>query len=193
MLTTLYPMFQKWSEKGSVYLISDTHFDDENVHRKCPEWPAPETIIEIIKKKARKNDTIIHLGDVGNTIYLEQAWPEHKRPHLVLIMGNHDESVSRFQHLFDEIYTGPLFIAEKILLSHERIPNINFCLNIHGHEHEPSPEDAFHMNIASNVVEWKLINLKDVIQSGRLNKINSIHRQTINKATKRLHKKNKQR
>ena len=28
MIETLYKPFQKWSEKGSVYLISDTHFDD---------------------------------------------------------------------------------------------------------------------------------------------------------------------
>ena len=28
MIKTLYPCFQHWSEKGSVWIISDTHFDD---------------------------------------------------------------------------------------------------------------------------------------------------------------------
>lgn len=193
MLTTLYPMFQKWSQTGSVYLISDTHFDDENVHQKCPEWPSPEVIIERIKKKVKKTDTLIHLGDVGNLTYFEQAWAPNKRPHMVLIMGNHDEAASRFEHVFDEIYTGPLFIAEKLLLSHEPIPNINFCLNIHGHVHESSKTDKYHLNLASNVCDWQLINLKDIILSGRLRHIESIHRMTIQKATIRKQNKNKQR
>lgn len=28
MIDSLYPCFRYWSEKGSVYLISDTHFKD---------------------------------------------------------------------------------------------------------------------------------------------------------------------
>ena len=28
MIKSLYPCFQHWSEKGGVYLVSDTHFKD---------------------------------------------------------------------------------------------------------------------------------------------------------------------
>lgn len=34
-----------------------------------------------------------------------------------------------------EIYTCPLFIADKILLSHEPVHGLTWCLNIHGHDH----------------------------------------------------------
>ena len=30
MIPTLYEKFKPWSEKGSVYIISDTHFDDSD-------------------------------------------------------------------------------------------------------------------------------------------------------------------
>lgn len=36
--------------------------------------------------------------------------------------------------LFDEVYEGPLFINNKVLLSHEKI-ELPFVFNIHGHEH----------------------------------------------------------
>lgn len=30
MIDTLYDKFKPWSAKGSVYIISDTHFEDED-------------------------------------------------------------------------------------------------------------------------------------------------------------------
>ena len=36
--------------------------------------------------------------------------------------------------LFDEVYEGPLFINNKVLLSHEKI-ELPYAFNIHGHEH----------------------------------------------------------
>lgn len=185
MIETLYPTFQHWSKTGSVYLISDTHFDDNDVCHMDPNWPAPESVIDMLRQKVHKNDTLIHFGDVGDPTYLEQAWPVHKRPHLVLIMGNHDETVEKFKDLFDEIYTGPIFVAEKLVFSHEPLPGIDWAFNIHGHAHNARkhPNDIYHLNIASNVIGWKLLNLKDLIKAGHLKPIKSLHRRTIDKAT----------
>ena len=100
-------------------------------------------------------------------------------------MGNHDETASKFKDFFDEIYTGPLFISEKILLSHEPI-DLSFCLNIHGHNHAGKQfPDKNHINLASNVCGYKPMNLKSIIELGYLSKISSIHRETIDNATKR--------
>lgn len=108
-----------------------------------------------------------------------------KKPYSILIMGNHDETASKFKNFFDEIYTGPLFIAEKILLSHEPI-DLSFCLNIHGHNHAGSQfPDKNHINLAANVCGYKPMNLKNIIELGYLSKITSIHRETIDNATKR--------
>ena len=44
-IKTLYPMFQKWSEKGFVYIIYDTHFNDPLSFKKNPNWPPAEEIV----------------------------------------------------------------------------------------------------------------------------------------------------
>ena len=88
-------------------------------------------------------------------------------------------------NLFDEVYDGPLFIGDKILLSHEPI-ELGFGLNIHGHTHDRPPfglHDLNHFNVCSNCVDFKPINLKDIINSGYLKRVETIHRITINKAS----------
>ena len=192
MIPTLYEPFRHWSEHGSVYIISDTHFDDADCKTMSNHWIDPTEHIKRIASKAHKCDTLIHLGDVGDPSYFETAWKnKHKRPHMVLIMGNHDESAERFEPIFDEIYTGPLFIAEKILLSHEPVYGIDWCLNIHGHDHNESGKtDLHHINLASNVVDFQVANLDDIIKSGIMKKSKGIHRTTIDKAIKKpIHKK----
>ena len=180
MIATLYKCFQRWSEKGSVYIISDTHFDDPDCKLMDPDWITPDEQIAKLKK-ARRNDTLIHLGDVGNPEYLSQL-----KCHKVLIMGNHDQSKTKFAPYFDEIFDGPLFIAEKILLSHEPVTGLDWCINIHGHDHaNVAAKDKFHLNLAANVCGYEPIDLGREIKRGLLSGIESIHRQTINRATER--------
>jgi len=83
--------------------------------------------------------------------------------------------------LFDEVYEGALFISEKILLSHEPIYNLPFCVNIHGHCHNGKyvNEAKTHYNLASDVVDFKPINLNKLIKNGILKHIKTIHRLVI--------------
>lgn len=179
MIATLYPCFRRWSEKGSVYIISDTHFEDDDCKLMDPNWITPDQHIEIIKKFAHKSDTLIHLGDVGNPEWMKQI-----KAHKVLVMGNHDQTATKFEPYFDEIFTGPVMIAEKLILSHEPIENIDWAFNIHGHDHNrQSKGDRYHMNLAANVVEFRVFSLGDIIKSGSLSPVKSLHRDTIDTAT----------
>ena len=181
MIATLYKCFQHWSAKGSVYIISDTHFDDTDCKLMDPDWITPEEQVAKLKKKAHKNDTLIHLGDVGDPKYMDAL-----KCHKVLIMGNHDQSKTKFEAHFDEIFDGPVFIAEKILLSHEPVTGLDWCMNIHGHDHADAfPKDGRHVNLAANVCGYKPFDLGREIKHGLLGGIESIHRQTINRATER--------
>lgn len=189
MINTLYDKFKPWSDGGSVYIISDTHFEDSASKLMDPTWITPEEQVEIIRKYVHKNDTLIHLGDVGNPTWMKNV-PGYK----VLIMGNHDNSKSKFLPYFDEVYEGCLFIAEKILLSHEPII-IDHALNIHGHDHsgraysyELYPE-YHHINLACNVCGYTPVSLAEIIKKGTLKNIKSIHRRTIDEATERKNKK----
>ena len=177
MIKSLYPIFQKWSATGSVYIISDTHFDDSDCKFMDPNWITPQEHMEIIKQDARKGDTLIHLGDVGNPDYLDEL-----KCYKVLISGNHD-ILSKVASHFDEVYTGPLFIADRLVLSHEPIQGLeDFAMNIHGHDHASTFRHN-HINLASNVYHFRVFNLGASIKGGLLSQIENYHRITIDNAT----------
>ena len=109
MILTLYEPFRHWSEGGSVYILSDLHFDDDDCLFMDPGWITPQKQVAIINEAVMRNDTFICLGDVGRPEYIKDIKARKK----ILILGNHDAK-GAYNNYFDEIYTGPLFISEKI-------------------------------------------------------------------------------
>ena len=99
----------------------------------------------------------------------------------------HSEVSIYSNNLFDEVYEGPLFINNKILLSHEPI-NLSFGYNIHGHSHgvihKISTTDnrdkykRLQINVAADVINFKPIRLDTLVSYG---KVEDIHRQVIDK------------
>ena len=184
MIKSLYPCFQHWSELGGVYLVSDTHFKDLD-RNYMGYFISDEDQWYIINDTCHKFDTLIHLGDVGDLSYIKRL-----RCHKVLIMGNHDQSIEKMEEVFDEVYSGPLWISQKLVLSHEPIRSVsrdtyeNIAFNIHGHDHGGIKRD-YHLNIAQNIYGYVPLNLNQFIKSGQLKKINDIHRVTIDNATER--------
>ena len=190
MIKTLYPKFQEWTKTGSLWITSDTHFDDSDREYMGYDIAEKEQI-DILKKRCHKTDSLIILGDIGNPEYLKEI-----RAYKILIMGNHDESASRFEEYFDEIYTGPLWIAEKLVLSHEPlclesgITRKPIAFNIHGHDHSGEYySDDYHLNVCQNVFGYEPLNLKDFINDGHLKRIKSIHREIIDNAAEKKKKK----
>ena len=178
MIQTLYPPFRHWSETGTIWIYSDPHFSDEDM----PPWskrPSDDEQVASINKFVGRKDTLIILGDIGN---LEVA--KRLRGHKILICGNHDKGGTIYESIFDEVYTGTLVIAEKIILSHEPV-FVPWAFNIHGHDHNGSFIDNLHLNVCSDVIGYKPINFNQWIKSGALAKVPSIHRITIDKQTKR--------
>lgn len=239
MIQSLYDNFKHWSENGSVYLISDPHFNDPDTKIMNENWISPEEHVKRINGIVHKNDTLICLGDCGDLSYVQQLKAGYK----VLIKGNHDDKGNSFyrqnvktevydtdiydrkelyqklrkenknclisinesyefqssshrynisinNNLFDEVYSGPLFIGEKILLSHEPVNGLPFCLNIHGHCHNYYHEyideaGGKHLNIAADVVNFKILELNDIIKSGSIAGLPTIHRIAIDKQIER--------
>lgn len=181
MLPQLYKCFQHWSEGGSVYIFSDPHFEDVDCKLMNPNWITPEEQIERINNIVHKGDTLIILGDIGNPIWIDKIKAHYK----VMIAGNHDIGLSKYEQYFDEVYGGPLFIGEKILLSHEPV-DIPFALNIHGHCHNGTPryDENGHFSVCADVIDYTPINLSEIVKSGYLKKVETIHRLTIDNATK---------
>ena len=88
--------------------------------------------------------------------------------------------------LFDEVYEGPLMIAEKLILSHEPV-DVPWAYNIHGHDHQGHKRKN-HTNVCVDVIGYQPINMNQFMKSGALVHVETIHRDTIDKATERKRK-----
>ncbi len=190
MIETLYDCFKHWSEKGSVYIYSDPHFADEEMKYLRKNYIGDEEQIARINSVAHKNDTLIILGDCGDLDYIDRLKAGYK----VLVMGNHDESIKEARKHFDEVYSGALIIAQKIMLSHEPL-YVKGVMNNHGHDHSyreiycSSEYTAMaHMNLCAERIDYTPFNLGKFIKEGGLSHIDSIHRLTIDNATQKKEK-----
>ena len=186
MIAGLYDIFAHWHNEGTVWLYSDPHFGDAELRKSIPNRPSDEDQIKMINSKVGKKDTLIILGDIGDIECAKQL-----KGYKILIAGNHDAGLSNYKGVFDEVYGGALFIGEKIVLSHEPI-KIPFALNIHGHVHDrKAKNDKLHFNVCSDAIGYTPINFNQLIKSGPTARIETIHRVTIDKATKNKAKRNK--
>lgn len=177
MIPALYPCFRHWSETGTIWIYSDPHFGDEEIARKTNRLSDEKQLKNIHSCVGRK-DTLILLGDIGDPIIAAKL-----KGYKVLICGNHDGTGSKYTDIFNEIYPGPLFISEKILLSHEPV-QFPWAFNIHGHDHTNSATDNLHLNVCSNVIGYKPVNLNHLIKTGTFSKVITLHRHTIDKRNK---------
>ena len=96
------------------------------------------------------------------------------------------------EEVFDEVYSGPLWISQKLVFSHEQIWSHCFAsampiaFNIHGHDHNKgNKETKYSLNLAQNVYGYIPLNLNQFIKRGKLKNIDDIHRITINNAIER--------
>ena len=180
-LPGVYDIFNERWCKQTVWIFSDTHFGDKDLRAGHPNRPSDEELVKMINSKVGRKDTLILLGDIGDIEFAKQL-----RGYKVLIAGNHDAGMTNYTEVFDEVYSGPLFIGEKLLLTHEPV-NIPWVFNIHGHDHVGQKREN-HLNVCADVIGYIPINMNQILKTGLMSKVESIHRQTIDKATERKKK-----
>lgn len=189
-LPQLYDVFrERWEPYSDIYLVSDTHFNDKELYvgTKRIERKDSDEYVKLINSKVGKKSILIHLGDVGDLEVMKKV-----RGYKVLIMGNHDTGATKYKEVFNEVYTGPIQIGEKLILSHEPL-ECSWAFNIHGHIHSfTHKDDARHMCICPEVTrQFEPVNFNQLMKSGFMSKIQTIHKDTIDKATKRSRKRGK--
>ena len=227
----LYKIFDHWHQEGTLWIVSDFHFDDEDLELGIRNRPSAAEIVQRINAKCGRKDTLICLGDVGDAEYVKLLRAKRK----ILICGNHDAGRTNYERvvgnycydkdewftkeevlanakiahpgceirisetadswvvyydnkLFDEVYEGPLMIAEKLILSHEPV-DVPWAYNIHGHIHDSKHKnDKRHFNVCVDVASYQPINMNQWMKSGAMAHVESIHRTTIDSATVRKKK-----
>ncbi len=147
------------------WLITDTHFDHDNIGVYCDR---PEGWIERILKNWRTmvapEDVVIHLGDimVGNRrslLDLMNSLPGHK----VLIRGNHDDK-SPMWYIRNGLAFATDGLAHKgVTFTHRPSPVLypGTDINIHGHVHNTlwRPVAQFSRLLAIEHVNYRPVNL----------------------------------
>ena len=187
-LPQLYDIFrEKWEQFQTAHIISDTHFGDKELQANIKDRPKDEDYIRLINSKVGKNDLLICLGDVGD---IECA--RKLKGYKILIAGNHDAGLSNYREVFNEVYAGVLVVGEKLILSHEPV-DVPWAFNIHGHVHHGEPmSDNRHFNVCGEARKcYEPVNLNQFMKAGFMSKIQTIHRDVIDKATKRARKRDK--
>jgi len=239
----LYKTFEdKWKRPcGNIWIYSDPHFADAEMQHLRHNYIGDNEQVKRINAKVGKNDTLIILGDIGDTSYISKLRARYK----ILIIGNHDKGASNYRreikeiehnsdtcpkcgghlthdfmtvhncgygyaychkcgtveckedvyadnHLFDEVYEGPLMISEKLLLSHEPIPVPEYMFNIHGHDHanREGLNNTQHLNVCAEHINYEPVSLLKLIKDGLLSNIQDIHKLTVKTATERKQKRN---
>lgn len=62
MIDMLYNIFRHWSMTGSVWILSDLHFNDSDCKLMDKNWITPEEQVQRINKLVYRNDTLVLLG-----------------------------------------------------------------------------------------------------------------------------------
>lgn len=185
----LYPNFKHLLKYDNIWLYSDPHFNDPDSEFFRKTYIGDEEQVKSINSKVGKNDVIIFLGDIGDISFISKI-----RGYKILVMGNHDSGKSNYERvlgekdnkLFDEVYSGPVILNDKVILSHEPI-NIPFMFNIHGHDHSNCEgfKDDLHLNVCAELINYIPISFKTLIKKGKFSKVPNIHRIAIDKQIQR--------
>ena len=180
-LPGVYKLFNDRWNGQTCWICSDPHFGDKDLRAGMPGRPDDEELVRRINAKVGRKDVLICLGDVGD---IELA--KKLRGYKVLICGNHDVGHTVYEEVFDEVYSGPLMIGEKLLLSHEPAPAA-WDVNLHGHDHAGAKRKGC-INCCLDVIGYEPINMNQLLKSGIYKDTQSIHRITIDGAIERKKK-----
>ena len=127
-------------------------------------------IVELVRrwiKKLGKDDVFYFLGDFGRPT--DETFQELKgifqkaHCHTVAIRGNHDHEAEteQLKELFDEVHDYPIYISDRIILSHR--PHVEMdtsVLNISGHLHGSTLSLPNYMCASIHVNDYKPITSK---------------------------------
>ena len=139
-------------------------FDTIQEHDKC--------IVGLVRQWLNKlgtDDTFYFLGDFGRPTEetLQELFKifQDARCHTVAIRGNHDheEETAIMRQLFDEVYDYPIYISDRLILSHR--PHVEMdtsVLNISGHLHSSTLNLPNYMCASLHVNGYKPITDKQI-------------------------------
>lgn len=161
-----------------IYFTSDWHFGHKSILKfERFDFDTIEDhdmyIIDVLYKTLKPKDILYFLGDVGfPSKKIEKAIRDLPCAEKYIILGNHDaKSIRYYKEVlnFKEVYNHPVFLGQRIVLSHIPIKVNDSVINIHGHLHGAKLDLKNYINVSFEVANKTLLSYKKV--TGLLNEI----------------------
>lgn len=180
-LPGVYEIFlNEWKDLQTCWIISDTHFGEDDLKSGFSNRPSDDDLVKLINSKVGKKDLLIILGDCGDIEYVKKL-----KGYKVLVAGNHDKGMNNYKEIFKMVFSGPVIIGPKLILSHEPV-DIPWAFNLHGHIHDlRHKNDDHHFNVCAEAINYTPVNMNQWMKEGHLSHIEDIHRDTIDRAIER--------
>lgn len=171
-----------------MYLItSDSHFGHSGIiefERRSLFNDIHQHDLRIIElwsswiNSLKEDDTFYFLGDfcaTGKERYYVDILREHAigQCKKIMIAGNHDVNLDRdiLSYFFDEIIEYPIYISNRVVLSHYPVAVYSSQINVHGHTHGMKLCDKNHLCAGIHVNLYNPITSKYVESSlGKVDK-----------------------
>lgn len=160
-------------KNSTSFFISDFHFSHDNIINfertqfKTIEDHDKYLVSCIIKwsEQIPKGSTLYVLGDFGSTNYLWTIDILKKAGiKCVFMYGNHDSlsDYDKFKMYFDEVYKYPIYLSQKLVISHIPVAVFDDTINVHGHLHGSVLNKDNYITCSINDVNYKPVSLKNI-------------------------------
>lgn len=159
------------------YFISDLHFGHyyngkgiitfERTQFKTIE-EHDNYVANMIKElchKLKPNDEVWNLGDFGSLTKLYTVdWIKATGAKAYFLYGNHDRQsdLSQFEHYFDQVFLYPIFLSQKLVISHYPVAVFPDTINIHGHLHSAKLYPINYVNASIHVANYHPISERNL-------------------------------
>lgn len=166
---------------GNIWLISDTHFNHENIISFC-DRPFNDAkmmndyLVTMWNETVKDGDKVYHLGDV----YMGGGFGREYTENLLLslkgqkrlILGNHDNGKDQILHkVFKKIDMWRMFTEFGLLLTHVPVHRSTLgegrfrggeMLNVHGHIHTNKSPEGPYKCVCVEQIDYRPINIEEL-------------------------------
>lgn len=124
-----------------------------------------ENMIKELCHKLKPNDEVWNLGDFGSLTKLYTVdWIKATGAKAYFLYGNHDRQsdLSQFEHYFDQVFLYPIFLSQKLVISHYPVAVFPDTINIHGHLHSAKLYPINYVNASIHVANYHPISERNL-------------------------------
>lgn len=141
-----------WEQQRGIITFERTQFNNIEEHDKCLV-----NILQSIADKFGEGSNFWFLGDFGDLSYLYVFhFFKEKGIRTHFMIGNHDHAkdIPYIQQFVDIVYEYPIYLSQKLVISHFPVAIYPDQCNIHGHLHGSKLQDINHINASIHVTNY---------------------------------------